>query len=50
MKKNMKNFKGLTVFIRILGRVYILYFTEENINNIKSDVYHRTIIAAIFPV
>ena len=50
MKRNMKKIKGLTVFIHILGRVYRLYFTEENLANIKSDLYHRTIIAAIFPV
>ena len=50
MKRNAKKIKGLTVFIHILGRVYRLYFTEENLANIKSDVYHRTIIASIFPV
>jgi hypothetical protein len=50
MKFKKKIKMRLIIFIKLFRNIYTLKFSPENLENIRHDVWHRTIIALIFPV
>jgi len=50
MKFKKKIKMRLIIFIKLFRNIYTLKFSPENLENIRHDVLHRTIIALIFPV
>jgi len=50
MKFKKKIKMRLIIFIKLFRNIYTLKFSPENLENIRHDVWHRTIIAFIFPV